>query len=79
LTGIFVYMVGVLVQLPFISSAFYTGPLVDVLDGTDISWIVGLIVPAVLYFFAARRKAEEAPTHLILPTETVRVAEFVSK
>jgi nucleobase:cation symporter-1, NCS1 family len=79
MTGILVYVVGVLVQLPFISSAFYTGPLVDMLDGTDVSWIVGLIVPAVLYFILARRKAEHAPAHLILPTETAHVAEFVSK
>ena len=78
-TGIPVYAVGVLVQLPFISSAFYTGPLGDLLDGTDISWIVGLIVLAVLYFIAARGAAHEAPTHLILPAETARVAEFVSK
>jgi NCS1 family nucleobase:cation symporter-1 len=78
-TGILVYMIGVLVQLPFISSAFYTGPLVDMLDGTDISWIVGLIVPAVLYYVIARRKGREAPAHLILPTETARAAELVSK
>lgn len=78
-TGILVYMTGVLVQLPFISSAFYTGPLVDKLDGTDISWIVGLLVPAVLYYVMARRAAHEAPTQLILPTETARVTELVSK
>ncbi|MGF6602610.1 NCS1 family nucleobase:cation symporter-1 [Paraburkholderia sp. GAS448] len=71
MTGIVVYVVGVLVQLPFISSAFYTGPLVDRLDGTDISWIVGLIVPAVIYFFAARRNAHRAPERLILPTAPV--------
>jgi NCS1 family nucleobase:cation symporter-1 len=64
--GIVVYVIGVLVQLPFISSAFYTGPLVDKLDGTDISWIVGLVVPAVLYFFAARRRALAAPAHPIV-------------
>ncbi|RDK00351.1 purine-cytosine permease family protein [Paraburkholderia lacunae] len=78
-TGILVYMVGVLVQLPFISSAFYTGPLVDLLDGTDISWIVGLAVPAVLYFVAARRAAHHAPAHLILPTDPAHAAELVTK
>nr|WKF61415.1 hypothetical protein HUO10_005946 [Paraburkholderia busanensis] len=76
--GILVYAIGVLVQLPFISSAFYTGPLVDKLDGTDISWIVGLIVPAGLYFLAARRAAWTAPAHLILPGEAARVGTRVS-
>lgn len=66
-TGIAIYVIGVLVQLPFISSGFYTGPFVDRLGGTDISWIVGLAVPALLYFFIARRSTSRAPDHLILP------------
>jgi hypothetical protein len=36
-------------------------------------------VPAVLYFILARRKAQHAPAHLILPTEAANVGEFVSK
>ncbi|MFL9870592.1 purine-cytosine permease family protein [Paraburkholderia megapolitana] len=66
-TGIAVYVIGVLVQLPFISSGFYTGPFVDRLGGTDISWIVGLVVPALLYFWLARRAQRSMPAHLILP------------
>jgi nucleobase:cation symporter-1, NCS1 family len=72
MTGIVIYVFGVLVQMPFISSAFYTGPLVARLDGTDISWIVGLIVPALLYFLVARRAARPVPAHLILPTDASR-------
>jgi nucleobase:cation symporter-1, NCS1 family len=49
-TGIVIYLVGILVQMPFLSSTFYTGPLVATLGGADISWIVGLIVPAAAYF-----------------------------
>src|SRR5690606_1586489 len=45
LTGIVIYFFGILVQLPFLSTTFYTGPLVARLDGADISWIVGLLVP----------------------------------
>jgi nucleobase:cation symporter-1, NCS1 family len=69
----------VIVQLPFISSAFYTGPLVDSLDGADISWIVGLIVPAVLYLFAARRTVHRIPAQLILPADATLVTERVSQ
>ena len=75
MTGIAVYAIGVLVQFPFISSAFYTGPLVDKLDGADISWIVGLAVPALLYYFAARHKAHVAPAHLILPAQPASSAK----
>jgi nucleobase:cation symporter-1, NCS1 family len=79
MTGIVIYAIGVIVQLPFISSAFYTGPLVDSLDGADISWIVGLIVPAVLYLFAARRTVHRIPAHLILPADATLVSERVSQ
>ncbi|MEU1595995.1 cytosine permease [Streptomyces sp. NPDC005708] len=50
-----VYAVGLLAQLPFLSTAFYTGPLVAPLGGADISWIVGLVAPALLYWLLARR------------------------
>lgn len=78
-TGIAVYVIGVLVQLPFISSAFYTGPLVDPLDGADISWIIGLAVPAALYYVAARSTAKHTPPRLILPTDPALAAEPFSK
>jgi NCS1 family nucleobase:cation symporter-1 len=72
-TGIGIYVFGVLVQMPFISTGFYTGPLVERLDGTDISWIVGLSVPAVLYYFAARRWTRRVPAHSILPADAGRI------
>ncbi|ANZ18263.1 cytosine permease [Streptomyces noursei] len=50
-----VYAVGVLAQLPFLATAFYTGPLVAPLGGADVSWLVGLAVPAALYWLTARR------------------------
>ncbi|MFI0217763.1 purine-cytosine permease family protein [Streptomyces lydicus] len=53
-----VYALGVLAQLPFLATAFYTGPLVDPLGGADVSWLVGLAVPAVLYWLTARRDTD---------------------
>jgi NCS1 family nucleobase:cation symporter-1 len=67
--GISVYVFGVLVQLPFISTKFYTGPLVDVLGGVDISWIIGLVLPAGLYYVCAKKWHSAVPDHLILPVE----------
>ncbi|WAB93592.1 cytosine permease [Pseudomonas citronellolis] len=70
LPGISVYVIGVLVQLPFIATKFYTGPLVGYLGGVDISWIIGLVVPAVLYYLVARRSSRAVPDRLILPART---------
>lgn len=56
-----VYGIGLLAQLPFLATHFYTGPLVEPLGGADISWIVGLVVSAVLYWAVARRNTAHIP------------------
>jgi nucleobase:cation symporter-1, NCS1 family len=48
------YVVAVLIEIPFMSTTFYTGPLVKHLGGADISWIFGLIVAAGLYYILMR-------------------------
>ncbi len=43
-----VYLVSILIQIPFMSMSFYTGALAHAL-GADIAWLPGLIVPTALY------------------------------
>jgi NCS1 family nucleobase:cation symporter-1 len=49
------YALGILVQLPFIASALYTGPIAQAMGGIDLSWIVGLAVTSPAYYWLARR------------------------
>lgn len=56
-----VYVLGVLAQFPFLATHFYTGPLVAPLGGADISWLIGLAVPAALYGAVARRDTARVP------------------
>jgi nucleobase:cation symporter-1, NCS1 family len=77
-TGIAIYLIGILVQIPFLSTSFYTGPLVKPLGGVDISWIVGLLVPAILYYSFAQTSRRRAPPQLILPTGAVAVADHTA-
>ena len=65
--GIAVYVIGVLVQMPFVATGFYTGRWVDALGGVDISWIVGIVVPGTLYYVATRFVQSRVPEQLILP------------
>lgn len=58
------YAIGILVQVPFLAQSLYTGPLTEQLGGADISWIVGLVVPAVVYYFWAGR-SHVAPDRMI--------------
>src|SRR4029077_6980376 len=67
-TGIVIYLIGILVQIPFLSTSFYTGPLVEPLGGVDVSWIVGLLVPGILYYTFGRTSLSRAPPQMILPT-----------
>lgn len=67
MTGIVIYLIGILIQVPFLSTAFYTGPLVETLGGVDISWIVGLLVPEFLYYAFGRGTLLRAPPQMILP------------
>lgn len=48
------YIVAIAVEIPFMSTTFYTGPMVAHLGGADISWVLGLIVAAVLYWLFMR-------------------------
>ncbi|MDJ1136800.1 purine-cytosine permease family protein [Streptomyces iconiensis] len=59
--ALIVYTVGLLAQLPFLATSFYTGPLVGPLGGADISWLVGLAVPAALYGVVGTRRARQLP------------------
>ncbi|WP_199255058.1 purine-cytosine permease family protein [Mycolicibacterium mengxianglii] len=49
------YLVGIVVEIPFIASPFYTGPIATWLDGADISWILGIFVAGGLYIALMKR------------------------
>ncbi|MGM7776647.1 purine-cytosine permease family protein [Arthrobacter sp. KNU-44] len=64
------YVAGALVQLPFSATAIYTGPVAAAMGGVDLSWIIGLVVVAPLYYVAARTfrkkpEAEPVPTPVL--------------
>jgi len=54
------YVVGILVQLPFIDSPLYTGPVARAMGGIDLSWIVGLMVTSPAYYWLAKRSMARA-------------------
>ena len=66
------YAVGVLIQIPFLDQTAYTGPFVTALGGADVSWIVGIIVTALIYIPWARARSV-APEHTIFPNVAPQV------
>jgi NCS1 family nucleobase:cation symporter-1 len=51
--GFAAYLIGCVALFPFISTSFYTGPAALAI-GFDVSWIIGLVVPGVLYLVFAK-------------------------
>ncbi len=49
------YVLGILVQLPFVACALYTGPVARAMGGIDLSWIVGLAITSPVYYWLAKR------------------------
>jgi purine-cytosine permease-like protein len=58
------YVLGILVQLPFINTPLYRGFIARALGGVDLSWIAGLAITGPAYYWLARRLT---PTGQLLP------------
>ncbi len=54
------YGLGIVVQIPFVSNPLYTGAVARLLDGADVSWIVGLVVVGPLYWLVGRSASSQA-------------------
>ncbi len=52
------YVIGFIIEVPFMSQELYTGPIAKMLGGADISWIVCLIVISPLYYFVSKGRAK---------------------
>lgn len=55
-TTMLLYALGIIVEIPFMNADLYEGPIAKALGGADISWIVGLVVPGLLYWLINRRR-----------------------
>ena len=49
------YVMGIVVQLPFVASPLHTGPIARARGGVDLSWIAGLIVTSRVYYCWAKQ------------------------
>lgn len=54
--GITAYLIGFAAMIPFFSTNFFVGPVAEhVFDGADISFVLGLVVAAIVYWLLTRR------------------------
>ena len=48
------FLVGLGVSVPFMSSTLYTGPIAQALHGADLTFYVGFVVSASMYWLLSR-------------------------
>jgi NCS1 family nucleobase:cation symporter-1 len=58
-----IYLLGVIIQIPFIRLSFYVGPLVRII-GADMAWLPGTIIPAIFYCLMYAPRADSLNTSL---------------
>jgi NCS1 family nucleobase:cation symporter-1 len=54
---VLIYLAAIALQVPFINSSLYEGPIAKSLSGADIAWIVGLTFSAAAYYMAPGTRA----------------------
>jgi nucleobase:cation symporter-1, NCS1 family len=50
------FAVSIVAEIPFVNTSFYIGPIAKAFGGADIAWLIGIIVPAILYYFPMKQK-----------------------
>jgi NCS1 family nucleobase:cation symporter-1 len=63
-----IYVLGFVVQIPFASTTFYTGPVAKALNGADYAWLVAIVIVSPIYYvYATRRRASLGDVHTTTP------------
>lgn len=76
-TSLAIYAIAIAVQIPFMNTAIYAGPIATkYLGGGDIAWIMGLAVAGVLYYAVARYQARVPASEPILSKDVVTQLEY---
>jgi NCS1 family nucleobase:cation symporter-1 len=60
-TAVIAYVVAFCAQIPFMNTTFFQGALFDHLHGVDLTWLVGVVIAAALYYPLARAGVRREP------------------
>ncbi|MCD1161613.1 purine-cytosine permease family protein [Peribacillus frigoritolerans] len=69
----FSFLISIIVEIPFINTSIYVGPIAQSLGGADLAWIVGLVVPSLLYYVMMKRKLYRSPKVSLSESKTTNL------
>lgn len=58
------YVITILLQIPFMNTSIYEGPIARALNGDDIAWAFALALPLIFYYIPMRRKASSSTRNI---------------
>ena len=63
--AICVFLATIVLEIPFMNTSLYVGPIASALQGIDLAWLVGLLFPACAYYGLMSRRSIGVikPTH----------------
>ncbi|WP_219418525.1 purine-cytosine permease family protein [Pseudonocardia nigra] len=76
--GLVSYCAGIAAMVPFISSAWYTGPAAEAMGGADLALFVGVVVSGAVYLAVARSLDLEAERRLARDSHATYAEEAVT-
>jgi len=53
---IIAFLASIVIEIPFINTTFYVGPVANMLDGVDLAWLVGIVSASLFYYFPMKMK-----------------------
>lgn len=65
------YLVTVIVEIPFVNTSFYVGPASKALGEADIAWVLGLVIPCLLYYFPMKQQLKTLHNQAGVSTYTI--------
>lgn len=54
------FILAIVLEIPFMNTSMYVGPVANQLNGVDLAWLVGLIFPAAAYYLFMKRTVGNA-------------------
>ncbi|WP_026567640.1 purine-cytosine permease family protein [Bacillus sp. UNC41MFS5] len=67
------FLISIIAEVPFMNTSFYVGAGAKAMGGADIAWILGLVVPSVLYYVMMKRKLRDAD-QVSIPYEESKIS-----
>jgi nucleobase:cation symporter-1, NCS1 family len=58
---VLIYLAGFGIEVPFVNTTLYEGFIAKAMNGTDISWLVAIVVIAPVYYFYAASRKKKTP------------------